>query len=196
MRKISILFLLIFLCSSISAQTGIKFKYRSSTTNSNISGQPIGRGDDFEIWIDANGNGDQNTRQLLFDLQYDQTNFEIVSINHTGTGGNGGVLPGGSNIQLSWTNYPGYTYVGNTTEVNGTTRFTSGLGYQFQQGGPNAIIRATLTWATTSGMPYNGYDRLLILRFRLKATSTAFTFNPIKLNFVAGWNAQGTILQQ
>lgn len=52
--------------------------------------------------VHANGNSDGNTRQLLFDFQYDQTNFEVVSINHTGTGGNGGVLPGVHNVQLSW----------------------------------------------------------------------------------------------
>ena len=32
---------------------------------------------------------------------------------------------------------------------------------------------------------------MLIVRFRLKAASTANSFNPVKLNFVAGWNAQG-----
>jgi hypothetical protein len=40
-------------------------------------------------------------------------------------------------------------------------------------------------------MPYGGYDRLIVFVFRLKASSTAYTFNPIKLNFVAGWNAAG-----
>ena len=40
-------------------------------------------------------------------------------------------------------------------------------------------------------MPYTSYDRLIVYVFRLKATSTAYTFNPIKLNFVAGWNASG-----
>ena len=29
--------------------------------------------------VDANGNGNTTTRQLLFDFQYDQNNFEIVS---------------------------------------------------------------------------------------------------------------------
>ena len=40
-------------------------------------------------------------------------------------------------------------------------------------------------------MPYGGFDRLIIVRFRLKTSSTSYTFNPIKLNFVAGWNANG-----
>ena len=191
MRKILLILTFLTLSLTSFSQSGIRFRLRSATTNQNINGQPIGRGDTFEMIVDANGNGDLTTRQLLFDFQYDQVNFELISINHTGTGGNGGVLPGGSNPQLSWNNHPNFTYAGNSTEVNGTTRFTSGLNYQFQQNGPNAILRATLTWATNSGMPYNGHDRLLVLRFRLRTTSTAFTFNPIRLNFVAGWNGQG-----
>jgi len=191
MKKLLVLLTFLTLGFTSYSQTDIRFRFRSPVTNLNINGLPIGRGDTFEIWIDANGNGDVNTRQLLFDLQYDQNNFEIISINHTGTGGNGGVLPGGSNIQLNWWNYPGYTYAGNLTDVNGTNRYTSGLSYNFQSGGPNAIIRATLTWATNSGMPYSSFDRLLILRFRLKSNSTAFTFNPIRLNFVAGWDTNG-----
>ena len=191
--KKQLLLLLTFLTLGFaaSAQSPIQFKYKYAATNANINGTPINRGDEFDIIVDANGNGNTTTRQLLFDFQYDQNNFEVISVNHTGTGGNGGVLPGGSNIQLSWTNYPNYTYIGNTTETNGTTRYSNGLGYQYQNAGPNAILRATLTWATNSGMPYGGYDRLIIVRFRLKATSTAYTFNPIKLNFVAGWNANG-----
>jgi hypothetical protein len=191
MKKLFLLLTLLTLGFTSYSQSGIRFRLRSATTNQNINGQPIGRGDIFEMVVDANGNGDLTTRQLLFDFQYDQINFELISINHTGTEGNGGVLPGGSNPQLSWTNHPNFTYAGNNTVVNGTTRFTSGLNYQFQQNGPNAILRATLTWATNSGMPYNEPDRLLVLRFRLRTSSTAFTFNPIRLNFVAGWNGQG-----
>jgi hypothetical protein len=141
--------------------------------------------------VHANGNGDAVTRQLLFDFQYDQTNFEIISINHTGTGGNGGVFPTGSNIQLSWQNYPGYGYAGNTTNTNGTTRYTTGLAYSYNVTSSNAIIRATLTWATTSPMPFNEFSQIIIVRFRLKPTSTSNAFNPVKLNFVAGWNGQG-----
>jgi hypothetical protein len=151
----------------------------------------IDRGDQFDVMVHANGNGDAVTRQLLFDFQYDQTNFEIISINHTGTGGNGGVFPTGSNIQLSWQNYPGYGYAGNTTNTNGTTRYTTGLAYSYNVTSSNAIIRATLTWATTSPMPFNEFSQIIIVRFRLKPTSTSNAFNPVKLNFVAGWNGQG-----
>ena len=188
MKKI--LFIM-FLLTSLSSYGQIRFRFPDTRVLTDINGGVIDRGDQFDVIVQANGNSDATTRQLLFDFQYDQTNFEIMSINHTGTGGNGGVLPAGSNIQLSWQNYPGFSYAGNTTNTNGTTRYTTGLGYAFNQTSSNAIIRATLTWATNSPMPFTSFDRLLVLRFRLRASSTANSFNPVRLNFVAGWNGQG-----
>jgi hypothetical protein len=188
MKKILTLGLLLMSLTSFSQ---IRFRFPDTRVLTDIGGGVIDRGDQFDVMVHANGNGDAATRQLLFDFQYDQTNFEIVSINHTGTGGNGGVLPAGSNIQLSWQNYPGYGYAGNTTNTNGTTRYTTGLGYSYNATSSNAIIRATLTWATNSAMPFNSFSQLLIVRFRLKAASTANSFNPVRLNFVAGWNGQG-----
>ena len=176
---------------SLTSFGQIKFKFPDTRVLTDISGGVIDRGDQFDVIVQANGNSDAVTRQLMFDFQYDQTNFEIISINHTGTGGNGGVFPTGSNIQLSWQNYPGYGYAGNTTNTNGTTRYTTGLAYSYNVTSSNAIIRATLTWATTSPMPFNEFSQIIIVRFRLKPTSTSNAFNPIKLNFVAGWNGQG-----
>jgi hypothetical protein len=180
-----------FLLLSLQSFSQIKFKFPDTRVLTDINGGVIDRGDQFDVIVQANGNSDAVTRQLMFDFQYDQTNFEIVSVNHTGTGGNGGVLPVGSNIQLSWQNYPNYTYAGNSTFTNGTQRYVSNATYTYNPNGSNAIIRATITWATNSAMPFTSYDRMLIVRFRLKAASTANSFNPTKLNFVAGWNGQG-----
>jgi len=188
MKKLLTIGLLLLSLTSFSQ---IKFKFPDTRVLTDINGGVIDRGDQFDVIVHANGNSDAVTRQLMFDFQYDQTNFEVVSINHTGTGGNGGILPGGSNIQLSWQNYPGYTYAGNSTFSNGTQRYVSNATYVYNAAGSNAILRATITWATTSAMPYTSYDRMLIVRFRLKAASTSNSFNPVKLNFVAGWNAQG-----
>ena len=104
------LLLISFFLISFTSFGQIKFKFPDTRVLTDISGGVIDRGDQFDVMVHANGNGDAVTRQLMFDFQYDQANFEIVSVNHTGTGGNGGVLPVGSNIQLSWQNYPGYTY--------------------------------------------------------------------------------------
>jgi len=180
-----------FLMMSLTSFSQIKFKFPDTRVLTDINGGVIDRGDQFDVMVHANGNGNAATRQLLFDFQYDQTNFEVISVNHTGTGGNGGVLPSGSNIQLSWQNYPGYTYAGNSTFTDGTQRYLSNATYTYNATGSNAILRATLTWATNSAMPFNAYSQIVIVRFRLKAASTANSFNPVKLNFVAGWNGQG-----
>lgn len=191
MKKILLFLGVLFVSLSSFAQ--IKFKAPSS-----VGGATLDRGGTFEYIVYANGNGNNSTRQILVDMQYDQTNFELVSVNHTGTGGNGGVLPYGSTIGLSYTNYPNYTWnsVTSGTSANNTTNGTTNYQYASYTyngvGGPNAILRTTLTWSTTSGMPYTGYDRLIVYVFRLKAASTAYTFNPIKLNFVAGWTGTGT----
>jgi len=191
MKKL-LLALLTLVSMAAYSQSPIKFRALSA-----VGGATLDRGGTFEYIVQANGNGNTTTRQILVDMQYDQTNFELISVNHTGTGGNGGVLPAGSTINLSYTNYPNYTWnavtsgnsANNTT--NGTTNYQY-ASYTFNgAGGANAILRTTLTWSTTNGMPYNGYDRLIVYVFRLKAASTAYTFNPIKLNFVAGWNASG-----
>lgn len=191
MKKLLLLLTLMF-CVSVITNAQIRFKLRQANITTNTSGGVINRGDQFELWIDANGNGNTTTRQLLFDLQFDNANFELISANHTGTGGNGGVLPQQSTISISHFVYPGYSW-NNTTQnstSNGTTNYQN-ASYTFQQGGPNAILRVTLSWATNNGMPYTGFDRLIVLRFRLRDASTAYSFNPIKLNFVAGWDGNG-----
>jgi len=169
-------------------------KFKASTY---VGGSSLNRGDVFDYIIYGNGMNNATTRQLLFDVQYDKDNFEIVSVNHTGTGGNGGILPQQSTINLSWYNYPGYNFIpvtsgsSNNTTTNGTTNYQYAQ-YNYAANNPYAILRTTLSWATNSPMPYSGYSDFIKIKFRLKAASTAYTFNPIKLNFVAGWNAAGT----
>lgn len=179
---------------SLTSFGQIKFKFPDTRVLTDINGDLIDRGDQFDVFVLANGNGDIQTRQLLFDLQYDITNFDLISVNHTGTVNNDGVLPQNSNPQLSWQNYPGYGYAGNTTNTNGTTRYQTNLNYSFNSNSGNSIIRATLTWASTSGMPSTTNDKILVIRFRLKSNSTSNSFNPVRLNFVAAWNGQGTMI--
>ena len=170
----------------------MRFNLTNSRIINDVNNGVVDRGDEFDVVVQANGNGDTQTRQLLFDVQFDISNFDIVSINHTGTSANGGILPLNSNPQLSFQNYPGYGYAGNTTSTNGTTRYQSGLGYTFTSGGPNSIIRILLTWASTTGVSGTSPSQFIIMRFRVKPTSTANSFNPVRLNFVAGFNSQGT----
>ena len=190
MKKL--LILLFALIGFTSFSQSIKFKFPTDRVTTAIDGTTIGRGDFFDVIVQANGNGNTTTRQVLIDMQYDLTNFELVSINHTGTGGNGGILPGGSTISLSYWDYNGYSFLPSTnnTTSNGTTNYQQ-ANYQYNQNMANSILRTTVTWSTPNGMPYTNYDRFVVFRFKVKPTSTATTFNPIKLNFVAGWNANG-----
>lgn len=185
------LLIISFLFLSFSSFGQMRFNLANSRIINDVNNGVIDRGDEFNVVVQANGNGDTQTRQLLFDVQFDISNFDIVSINHTGTSANGGILPLNSNPQLSFQNYPGYGYAGNTTSTNGTTRYQSGLGYTFTAGGPNSIIRILLTWASTTGVSGTSPSQFIIMRFRVKPTSTANSFNPVRLNFVAGFNGQG-----
>ena len=94
MRKLLVFILLLV---GVTGFGQIKFKAGSS-----IGGATLDRGGEFDYVIYGNGNSDATTRQLLFDLQYDKDNFELISVNHTGTGGNGGILPQNSTSNLSW----------------------------------------------------------------------------------------------
>lgn len=191
MKKV-LFFVTIFLV--FAAQSFAQQKFKAGTF---VGGSFLNRGDTFDYIIYGNGMNNATTRQLLFDIQYDRDNFEIVSVNHTGTGGNGGILPQQSTINLSWYNYPGYNFIpitsgsSNNTTSNGTTNYQYAQ-YNYGATNPYAILRTTLSWATNSAMPYSGYSDFIKIRFRLKAASTAYTFNPIKLNFVAGWKADGS----
>jgi hypothetical protein len=71
-------------------QNPIKFRLADTKIATAIDGTTIGRGDQFDVIVQANGNLNSTTRQLMFDFQYDHANFDIVSVTHTGTGGNGG----------------------------------------------------------------------------------------------------------
>ena len=190
MKKL--LILLFALIGFTSFANPIKFRLANTRVTTAIDGTTIGRGDFFDVIVQANGNGNTTTRQVLIDLQYDLTNFELTSVNHTGTGGNGGILPGGSTISLSYYDYQGYNFNpnSNNTTSNGTTNYQQ-ASYTYNSNLSSSILRTTITWTTPNGMPYTNYDRFVIFRFKVKPTSTATTFNPVKLNFVAGWNASG-----
>lgn len=200
MKKILVFFTVLLFSIQVSSA---QIKFRAASV---IGGASLNRGETFDYVIFANGMNNNTTRQLLFDIMYDQINFELVSVNHTGTGGNGGILPQGSTIQLSFFNYPNYTWNSVTSgsaannTANGTTNYQFARYNSNGSGGPNAILRTTLTWSTPLPMPYNNFSDFIVIRFRLKASSTAFTFNPIRLNFVAGWNANGswdnTVMEQ
>jgi hypothetical protein len=188
------LFLLLLTTISLTAfAQEPKLKLSSDTTRLNVNGTVIMKGDEFIVPVLLNGNGNTTSRSLYFDFEFQNTAFELISVNHTGTGGNGGVLPAGSTITLDHYQYPGYSWIPNQNNntANGNANYQN-QAYNFTQGGPKTILRAYLNWATPSGLPFAAYDQLLKLRFRLKTTAVGTAWDPIKMNFAASFNANGS----
>ena len=94
---------------------------------------------------------------------------------------------------MDWYTYPGYTWVSTqqNTTPNGNNNY-SNANYSFTAGGPKTILRVYLNWATPNGMPYDNYDDLLRLKFKLKTTAPGYAWDPIKMNFAAAFNQNGT----
>lgn len=191
MKKL--LFLVLSLVTFTSFSQDVKLKLATDSTKVDIGGGVIDKGDEFDVIVHLNGNGNTTSRALYFDFEYNNTAFELVSLSHTGTGGNGGVLPGGASIDLAWYQYPGYNWNSNqqNTTTNGNINYQYS-NYTFTAGGPKTIVRAYLNWATPNPLPYTNYDRLLVLRFRLKTTAPGNSWDPIKMNFAASFNQNGT----
>lgn len=189
MKNLFILALLLIRLSA-NSQT-IKLYFANDSTNTNIDGQVINKGDTFDVIVYGDGNGNTSARALYFDFEYDNSAFEFISINHTGTGGNGGIIPYGSQISATHYLYNGYSFyktAQNSTE-NGNTNYNYAQ-YQYTQGGSKAILRYYLNWAVNQGGL--GKDRLLVLRFKVKTTAQGFAWNPILMNFAAAFNQNGS----
>lgn len=179
------------LFSYIANSQTVKVSFQNDTTNTNVSGQVINKGDTFDVIIFGDGNGNTTTRSLYFDFEYQNDAFDFISINHTGTGGNGGIIPYGSQISDSHYLYPGYSFnkTGSNNTSNGNTNYNFAQ-YNYTQGGPKTILRYYLNWAVNQGGL--GKDRLLILKFRLKPSAQGFAWNPILMNFAAAFNQNGS----
>jgi hypothetical protein len=191
MKKFLVLLLSVVSLTAFAQEP--KIRLADDSTKVDINGGVIDKGDEFIVNVQLNGNGNTTARSLYFDFEFNNAAFDFVNVINTGTGGNGGVLPAGSSITMDSYTYPGYSFVGNgnNTSPNGNQNYNN-AGYNFTQGGPKTIIRVYLNWATNSPLPYNGYGDLLRLRFRLKTTAVGDAWDPIKMNFAASFNQNGT----
>ena len=193
MKKLLLIVQFICILTGHSYAQDVKLKLTDDSVKVNVNGTVIRKGDEFIVPVELNGNGNTTARALYFDFEYNNAAFEFISIDHTGTGGNGGVLPAGSNITLDKYLYPGYNW--NPTQQNTTTNGNLNYNfanYTFTQGGPKTILRSYLNWATSSPLPYSNYSPLLKLRFKLKTTAVGNSWDPIKMNFAAVFNANGS----
>jgi hypothetical protein len=188
MKKLIAIILII--ASQAHAQT-VKLYFSDNPTNTNLSGTVINKGDNFDVVVYADGNGNTSTRALYFDFEYTNTAFELLGVDHTGTGGNGGIIPYGSQITISNYDYPGYSWLSTqmNDNTNGNIKYQY-ANYNYTAGGPKSIHRVYLNWAVNQGGL--GKDRLLILHFKLKTTAPGYSWDPIRMNFAAAYNQNGT----
>jgi hypothetical protein len=128
---------------------------------------------------------------LYFDFEYTNTAFQLLGVDHTGTGGNGGIIPYGSQISMDYQNYPGYSW--KSTQFNnvadGNIKYQN-ADYTYTSGGSKTILRVYLNWSVATGGL--GKDRLLLLHFKLKPEAPGFAWDPIRMNFAAAYNQNGT----
>ena len=191
MKKLLLIVQFILLLTGHSYAQTVKLSLQNANTNTNVNGAVINKGDEFLVTVMGDGNGNTSTRALYFDFEYQNTAFQLMTVNHTGTGGNGGIIPYGSEITMSYQDYPGYSYYKtnqNTTD-NGNTNYYNSQ-YSYTQGGSKSILRVYLNWAVAQGGL--GTDRLLVLKFKLKTDAPGYAWNPIAMNFAAAFNQNGT----
>lgn len=189
----NILLFVTFLCLFVTNSYAqiVKLSLQNANTNTNVNGNVINKGDEFLVTVMADGNGNTSTRALYFDFEFQNTAFQLMSVANTGTGGNGGIIPYGSQITMDWMEYPGYSYYKTSlnTTSDGNTNYNN-CQYSYTQGGPKSILRVYLNWSIASGGL--GTDRLLVLKFKLKTTAPGYAWNPIAMNFAAAFNQNGT----
>jgi hypothetical protein len=199
MKKLLLLVTIFQIIVTFSYAQNIKLKLSTAvnasgdTVKLNDRGTTLKKGDTLVVYVAANGNGNTTARQLYFDFEYQNTALTLLSIANTGTAGNGGVLPAGSQISESYYLYPGYRFKQNSqnTTTNGSANYQF-ANYGFTSGGNHTIIRHSLNWATTAAMPYNSYWGVEKLTFRLNANAVGLSFDPIVMNFGASFNSNGT----
>jgi hypothetical protein len=92
---------------------------------------------------------------------------------------------------MTYQDYPGYSWLSTQSNnvENGNIKYQY-ANYNYTQGGSKSILRVYLNWAINQGGL--GKDRLLILHYKLKPTAPGFAWDPIKMNFAAAFNQNGT----
>jgi hypothetical protein len=173
---------------NIKLKLSSNFNATGDTVFTNSNGTTLKKGDTLILYVAANGDSNTIARQLYFDFEYQNTALTLLGINS-----NSSTLPKGASISESYYQYPGYRFSANTTNTtsNGNTNYQYS-NYVYSQGGNHTIIRHSLNWASTLGMPYTNYQALEKLTFKLNSTAVGLSFDPIKMNFGAAFNSNGT----
>ena len=182
------LILVTFLCVFVTntyAQT-VKLYFPNDTNNVNTRGTVINKGDTLNVEVHADGNGNLTTRALYFDFEYPNNALQLINVTNSNT-----ILPANSQSTMSYYIYPGYSWQSTTANnvADGNVRYYNS-NYNYTQGGPKTILRVYLNWSVSSGGV--GVGKLLTLKYKLKTDAPGYSWDPIKMNFAAAFNQNGS----
>ena len=166
----------------------VKLYFPNDTNNINTRGAVINKGDTLDVEVHADGNGNLTTRALYFDFEFPNTALQLLSVTNTGAGV---VIPQGAQVSMTNYNYPGYSWVSTAANSvsDGNVRYYN-TAYTYTQGGPKTIMRVYLNWSIAQGGL--GVGKLLNLKYKLKTDAPGYAWDPIRMNFAAAFNQNGT----
>ena len=182
------LILVTFLCVFVTntyAQT-VKLYFPNDTNNVNIGGSVINKGDTLNVEVHADGNGNLTTRALYFDFEYPNNALQLINVTNSNA-----ILPANSQSNMSYYIYPGYSWQSTSANsvADGNIRYYN-ANYNYTQGGTKTILRVYLNWSVNQGGL--GVGKLLTLKYKLKTDAPGYSWDPIKMNFAAAYNQNGT----
>ena len=182
------LILVTFLCVFVTntyAQT-VKLYFPNDTNNVNIGGSVINKGDTLNVEVHADGNSNLTTRALYFDFEYPNNALQLINVTNSND-----ILPANSQSNMSYYIYPGYSWQSTTANsvADGNIRYYN-ANYNYTQGGTKTILRVYLNWSVNQGGL--GVGKLLALKYKLKTDAPGYSWDPIKMNFAAAYNQNGT----
>ena len=188
MKKLLLIVQFICYLTGHSYGQTVKLFFPNDTNNVNTRGAVINKGDTLDVEVHADGNSNLTARSLYFDFEFPNTALQLLSVTHTAAGV---VIPANAQISMSNFSYPGYSWL--STQANNVTDGNikyQNSNYNFTQGGPKTILRVYLNWSIAQGGL--GVGKLLNLRYRLKTDAPGFAWDPIRMNFAAAYNQNGS----
>jgi hypothetical protein len=190
MKKLIVLFT-VLLCIGLNSYSQNWPKiWVPANVSKNINGGNIVKGDTVDVIVEMNRNyNDQEPtankiRSLLFDFENQDDAFKLVQtiVPPIGTG----AIPNTAwNIATNY--YPHYSWhnVTSGTSANNTTNGNTNYKYAQYDYNPVSVQKITRITLNVNADLNNGV--LFILRFIVQNTKAGYSYNPLKMNFVAGF---------
>ena len=188
MKKLLLIVQFICYLTGHSYGQTVKLYFPNDTNNINTRGTVINKGDTLDVEVHADGNSNLTTRALYFDFEYTNTALQLLNVTNTAAGV---TIPATAQITMTNYTYPGYSWLSTTANsvTDGNIRYQNSQ-YNYTQGGPKTILRVYVNWSIAQGGL--GVGKLLNLKYKLKTDAPGYAWDPIKMNFAAAYNQNGT----